>query len=106
MTERKEERYSTELVVRFEGGEGVIRNVSANGIYLVTDAALEEGQLVTFTLEFHNFPNGPIAVNCIARIVRVDEQGAKRGIAASISSFEFHRISKPGESPDKESHET
>lgn len=105
MTERKEERYSTQLVVRFEGGDGVVRNVSANGIYFVTDAALEKGQLVTFTMEFQNFPNGPIAVNCLARIVRVVEQGANRCIAASISSFEFHRLPKPGESSDKESHE-
>lgn len=106
VTERDGERYATELVVRFEGGEGVIRNVSANGIYFVTDAALEKGQTLTFTLEYHNFPNGPIAVNCIALVVRVEEQGTQRGIAASISSFEFHRIPKPGESPDKESHET
>jgi hypothetical protein len=97
---RKDERFGTELTVKLEGGEGVVRNVSASGIYFVTDVALEEGQPVKFTLDFQNFPSGPISVNCIARIVRVEEQGAGKGVAAAISSFEFHRIPKPGRSSD------
>jgi hypothetical protein len=94
---RKEERFAAELLIRFEGGEGVARNVSANGIYFVTEAALQVGQPVKFTLEFADFPSGPIAVNCVARVVRLEEQGARRGVGASISSFEFHRIA-PGKS--------
>jgi hypothetical protein len=97
---RKEERFATELPIKLEGGEGVVRNVSANGIYFVTDVALQEGQPVKFTLDFQNFPSGPIAVNCIARIVRVEEQGSRKGVAASISSFEFHRLPNPGKSSD------
>jgi hypothetical protein len=97
---RKDERFGTELSVRLEGGEGIVRNVSASGIYFVTDVALEEGQPVKFTLDFQNFPTGPISVNCIARIVRVEGQGARRGVAASISSFEFRRIPDSGESSD------
>jgi PilZ domain len=91
---RKEERFATELPIRLEGGEGVAHNVSANGIYFVTDAALKVGQPVKFTLEFANFPSGPIAVNCVARVVRLEERGASRGVGASISSFEFHRIAR------------
>ena len=95
---RKEERFSTELPVKLEGGEGVVRNVSANGIYFTTRVALKEGQPVRFTLEFLDFPSGPLAVNCLARIVRIEEQGTGQGVGASISSFEFRRIGKPGES--------
>lgn len=100
MPGRKEERFETELTVKLEGGEGVARNVSANSIYFVTDVALEDGQPVKFKLEFENVANGPIAVNCIARIVRVEQRGVQRGIAASISSFEFefHRVPEPGKS--------
>lgn len=98
MSGRKEERYETELTVKLEGGEGVARNVSANGIYLVTDVALEHGQPVELKLQFENLADGPIAVNCIARIVRVEQRGAQRGVAASISSFEFHRVPEPGKS--------
>lgn len=94
---RKEERFPTELPIKLEGAEGVAHNVSANGIYFVTDAALHVGQPVMFTMEFVDFPSGPIAVNCVARVVRLEERGAQLGVGASISSFEFHRI-RPGRS--------
>ena len=100
MPGRKDERYGADLTVRFEGGEGAVRNVSASGIYFLTDVALKEGQPVRFTLDFESFPSGPISVNCIARIVRVEEQGARKGIAAAISSFEFRRIPGPGKSSE------
>jgi PilZ domain-containing protein len=95
---RKEERFQAELTVTLEGGEGVARNVSASGIYFVTDMALEDGQPVKFTLEFPDLASGPIGVNCFARVVRVEQQGAQRGVAASICSFEFHRVPAPGKS--------
>jgi hypothetical protein len=95
---RKDERFETELTVKLEGGDGVACNVSANGIYFVTDVALEDGQPVRFKLVFQNLASGSIAVNCIARIVRVEQRGARRGVAASISSFEFHRVPDPGKS--------
>jgi hypothetical protein len=94
---RQDERLDSTLALKLEHGEGVVRNVSANGIYFVTDVALKNGAPVKFTVEFRNFPGGPIQVDCIARIVRVDEQGEKRGVAASISSFEFCRVRKPGD---------
>jgi hypothetical protein len=95
---RQYERFAAELKLTLESGYGVLRNVSASGVYFVTDVALREGQPVTFRIEFLNFPSGPISVNCIARIVRVEEQGAKKGVAAAISSFEFRRIPDAGES--------
>lgn len=95
---RREERFETELTVTLEGGEGVARNVSASGIYFVTDLALEDGQPVKLALEFQSLISGPIGVNCFARIVRVEQQGARKGVAASISSFEFHRVTDPGKS--------
>ena len=95
MAGRKEERFGTDLKVNLEGGEGVARNVSASGIYFVTDVALQEGQPVRFTLDFQHFPSGPISVNCIARIVRVEEQGTSKGVAAAISSLEFRRVPEP-----------
>lgn len=96
---RKEERFQTELPVRFEGGEGVTRDVSANGVYFVTDAALELGQVVKFTMEFANFPDGPIVVNCVARVVRL-EKGTRRGVGTAISSFEFRRIPAAAKNDD------
>jgi len=60
--------------------------------------ALQAAQLVRFSLEFLDFPSGPIEVNCSARIVRVEERGVGRGVAAAISSFEFRRLPHPGKS--------
>ena len=94
MPGRRDERFDTNLPVRLEQGEGVVRNVSANGIYFVTDVALQQGAPVKFTVDFQNFPGGPVSVSCIARIVRVEQQGERNGVAASISSFEFFRNKK------------
>ena len=90
---RKDKRHPADLTVMFEGGSGAVRNVSASGIYFVTDAVLIEGQPVKFSLNFDHFPSGPIEVNCFARVVRVEEQGARSGVAVEISDFEFRRIS-------------
>ena len=100
MPGRREERFETDLTVSLEGGgEGVARNVSANGIYFVTDAALEPGQRVNFSMQFEQFPSGPVEVRCIARVVRVVvEQGTGKGVGASISSFEFRSIPNAGSS--------
>ena len=100
MPGRKEDRFETDLTVSLEGGgEGVARNVSANGIYFVTDAALEHGQQVNFSLQFEDFPSGPIAVHCTARVVRVvEERGTSKGVGAAISSFEFRSLSSAGRS--------
>ena len=76
MPERKEER-AENLAIRFEGGE-VAHNVSANGIYFTTDAAFRVGQPVKLTFEFSNSLGGPIAANCVARVVRPEERGPAR----------------------------
>jgi hypothetical protein len=92
MPGRQEERFDTTLAVRLERGSAVTRNVSANGIYFTTDVAIEAGATVSFALDFQSFPGGPLQVNCIARVVRIEEQDGKKGVAAAIQSFEFQRI--------------
>ena len=84
------------MPVRVEHGGAVTRDVSASGIYFVTDVAFEAGATVRFALDFQDFPGGPIQVNCIARVVRIEEQGEKKGVGAAIHSFEFHRLPMGG----------
>ena len=91
---RRDERFDTALALKLEEGEGTARNVSASGIYFVTGAALKEGQRVKFRLDFQNFPGGPVAVACIARVVRVEPEGPMHGVGAAIDSFEFFRTPK------------
>lgn len=84
-----------------DGREGLVRNVSASGVYFLTDAPLETGQPVSFTLQLGSFPGGAIAVDCKGHVVRVEEKGTKKGIGAAISSFVFHKRHGPsGESSD------
>jgi PilZ domain len=92
---RKEERFHTTLPVKLARGDGVTRNVSATGIYFITSQTLKEGAEVRFALDFQDFPGGAIQVNCIARVVRIEEQdGKNKGVAAAIQSFEFQRLPK------------
>ena len=92
MEQRRHERFSADLTIRLDRGEGVVHNVSAGGIYFVTDVRLEIGQELTFRLEFPHAVGGTIAATCTARIVRTEIKNTRYGIGASISAFEFRRI--------------
>ena len=88
------------LALKLEHGEGVVRNVSASGVYFVTDVALERGEPVSFTLDFKNYPGGLLRVKCAAKVVRVEPRDRKIGVAAAISSFEFVRAGGVPDEPE------
>jgi len=92
MEQRKHERYSADLTIRLDRGKGVVHNVSAGGIYFITDVRLKIGQKLTFRLEFPHAPGGCIAATCTARVVRTEIRNRQYGIGASISAFEFRRL--------------
>jgi hypothetical protein len=91
---RRDERFESDLKIKLEQGEGVLRNVSASGVYFVTDVDLEPSTPVSFSLEFNAPQTGAIEARCLARIVRVEQQGSLKGVAALFDSIEFHRIPK------------
>jgi hypothetical protein len=95
MGERKDERFKSDLKIQLDRGEGTVRDVSASGIYFVTEVALKVGEPLKFTLEFQNPDTGPLSAHCIGRIVRIDKQKSASGVAASIDSIEFRRLPKP-----------
>lgn len=99
---RRAERFDTTLAIRLERGSGVARNISENGIYFVSGVPLEQGAPVKFSLQFANYPGGPIQVIGIARIVRVEEQGEKKGFGAAINSLEFVMLTKPEVRPSSQ----
>ena len=92
MEQRRHERFSAHLKIRLDRGEGVVHNVSAGGIYFITDVRLDIGQELTFQLEFPHAVGGTIAATCTARIVRTEIKSRHYGIGASISAFEFRRL--------------
>ena len=96
MPERKEERFETDLAIRFEGGEGVAHNVSANGIYFTTDAAFRVGQPVKLTFELSTLSAARLQ-RTVSHVSCGSRRGARRGVGASIGSFEMRRVA-PGKS--------
>lgn len=89
---RKDERVLIDLPVRLaDGGEGVMRNVSASGLYFETQRALQAGQVIELEMTFPDARGAPIEVLCSARVVWVEKQGALSGVAGSIVNLEFRR---------------
>ena len=89
---RRDQRFAIDLPIKIELGDGVARNVSASGIYFVTEADLKPGESLKFTLEFSGVQIGMISARCEARVVRVEPQGVEKGVGAVFESIEFHRV--------------
>jgi hypothetical protein len=97
MAGRRDERFESDLAIRLEQGDGLVRNVSASGIYFVTDANLKPGELLRFSLQFSGVEIGLVSARCEARVVRVEPRGAQKGVGAAFETIEFHRIEQhPG----------
>jgi len=92
MAGRRDERFDSNLTIKLEQGEGVMRNVSASGIYFLTDAQLAPGELLRFSLDFTGEEIGVVHARCEARVVRIERRGAQLGVGAAFESIEFHRV--------------
>jgi hypothetical protein len=88
---RLEERFESVMPIELENGSGETRNVSASGIYFVTDMALVKGMPVSFTLRFKQASGGPFLLRGEARVVRLEQLGGKFGVGVTISHYEFER---------------
>lgn len=101
MPGRKDERFESDLTIRIDQGQCVIRNVSASGVFFVTEADLKPGEALKFTLQFTGEQIGVVSARCEARVVRVESQGTKKGVGATFESIEFHRTAQqpPGAPP-------
>ena len=92
MGARRDERFDSDLRIKLDQGDGRMRNVSASGVYFVTDVDLKPGEALKFTLEFSGLQIGVVCARCEARVVRVDPHGTLRGVGATFESIEFHRV--------------
>ena len=93
MAGRRDERFESDLTIRLDQGDGVMRNVSASGLYFVTDLNVKPGDSLKFTLDFSGDQIGQVCARCEARVVRVERQGAQKGVGATFEVIEFQRIS-------------
>jgi len=79
---------------------GMTGNLSAAGVYIRADSALEVGSPVEFEITLPPEVTGgkeDVTIQCHGRVVRTDEPGAgeapadNRGVACVIDSYEFVR---------------
>ena len=100
---RTGKRFPLELPIKIHKGEtdakGVTGNLSAAGVYIRADAAMEIGSPVEFEITLPPEMTGGqenVTIQCKGRVVRSDETGAGnegRGVACVIDSYEFVRNS-------------
>ena len=102
---RTGKRFPLELPIKIHKAEesgqhaGVTGNLSAAGVYIRADAALEVGSNVEFEISLPTEVTGakePVIVQCRGRVVRADEPVAgnpkqARGVACVIDSYDFVR---------------
>jgi hypothetical protein len=101
---RTGKRFPLELPIKIhkseEGGEhsGVTGNLSAAGVYIRADAALEMGATVEFEITLPAEMTGAkegVVIQCRGRVVRTDEPAGgpteARGVACVIDSYDFVR---------------
>lgn len=85
------------LKVRFTAGNGVTeqpgetRDVSFRGLYFLIEASLETGSSIEFVLTLPQQITlaGDVHIRCYARVLRVEPQNGRRGVAARIERYEF-----------------
>ncbi|MGH9735842.1 MAG: PilZ domain-containing protein [Candidatus Acidiferrales bacterium] len=71
--------------------DGETRDVSFRGLYFLIEAALETGSSIEFvlTLPHQITMAGDVRIRCYGRVLRVEPQNSRRGIAARIERYEF-----------------
>lgn len=76
-------RFDTAMPVRMQDSAGETHNISAHGIYFETDVEQRIGSLVTFTVEYTLYGQKHRLL-CEGKVVRVDAQGGRVGVAARL----------------------
>ena len=94
---RQAPRHQAQLPVKFKDGKGITSDFSSSGIFFETDRSFSPGQPIEFTIVLeHANSAGPIKMKCRGAIVRVQENGGKIGVAATIDSYEFEEMPNDG----------
>lgn len=76
-------RFDTSMPVRIAGAEGATHNISAHGVYFETDVQQRIGSLVNLTVEYTLYGRTH-RLQCEAKVVRVDRQDGRIGVAARL----------------------
>jgi hypothetical protein len=88
-------RFSLELPVKLldheHGVTAQTRDVSSRGVYVYLDSEIAEGVPLEFvmTLPTEITLSDPIRVRCSGRVLRVEKNGDRQGVAVSIERYDF-----------------
>jgi hypothetical protein len=93
---RSTRRFSLELPVTVVESERNVataqtRDVSSRGVYVYLDSEIAEGVPLEFvmTLPTEITLSDPIRVRCSGRVLRVEKNGGRQGVAVSIERYDF-----------------
>jgi PilZ domain-containing protein len=96
---RAARRFSMSLPVRvrypdgasFAEKEGHTRDVSYRGLYFLSDSAPNPGSSIEFVLTLPQQITlaGDVHIRCYGRVLRVEQQDGRNGVAARIDRHEF-----------------
>ena len=88
---RQFQRVNATIPVRLDdGGDGVTRDLAPGGVFFVTDANLDKGSAIHFTLEFEH-PSTKLMLDCVGEVVRVEKTNGKLGVAVKITKSQLER---------------
>jgi hypothetical protein len=66
-----------------DGGYGVTRDISASGLFFLTDAEQALGGTVDFEIDLE-LPGGPVKLVAQGQIVRIERRGRKTGVGVKL----------------------
>jgi hypothetical protein len=92
-SKRVADRFDTELPVEIDGIESLTRNISATGMYIETYTHQTPGSRVHFTVEVV-VRGQNLKLVCEGEVVRVEQKGAKTGVAIKLDKSFFSDIEK------------
>jgi len=84
-TERGAERLESELPLTHGRSHTVTKNISATGVFFVTDEVQTPGSTISFTVEVV-VDGERFNLVCEGQVVRVEQVDGRLGIAAKLSS--------------------
>jgi Tfp pilus assembly protein PilZ len=72
------------LPVDVENAAGIVRDVSASGIFFEIDARYTLGSLISFAVKLDT-PSGGMNLKCRGKVVRIEPREARVGVAVEIT---------------------
>lgn len=88
MEQRNTDRIIMEVPIKVGAGHGTTRNISGDGIYFVLNEEPKLGGEIRFSIELeYVLPHRPLRLSCVGQVLRVEDLGSEKGVAAKINKY-------------------